>query len=271
MKEHGIKILYGILVFGILISIFTVLTDQGGSALGNLIDTITITSLVLFLFSLIYLFSSFKQNIKKISLWIILLLSLPIGIISLTNIIKECSLKITKTTTPDEYIYNVKVDKIKYRNDKIKLEKLVDSLISIKTIEKPAKFALRSFNDKNYNDTIERNWAIDLPLKLEYKKSTIDTLFYSENGKSVIAGLLINKVFNDLKNYPNGAIDFKGYGFTFNKDSLIPFEILRYSIGGYDTYNSCSKGLRYYYLKKVGTRENRYNINDKRFLDKLPE
>ncbi len=271
MKEHGIKVLYGILAFGILISFFHILTDQGGSSLGNVIDTITITSLILFLSSVIYLLSSFKQNIKRISLWIILILSFPLGIMSMTNIIKEFSLKLTKTTTPSEYIYNVKVSKIKYGNDKIKLERLIDSLISIKTIEKPAEFALRSFNGKNYNDTIERNWAIDLPLKLEYKKSTIDTLFYSENGKNVVAGLLINKVFNKLKNYPNGAIDFTGYGFTFNKDSLIPFKMLRYSISGYYTYKSCSEELRYYYLKKVRTYENEYNMNDKRFLNEKRE
>jgi hypothetical protein len=89
MKEHGIKILYGILAFGILIAFFHILTDQGGSGLGNVIDTITITSLILFVFSVIYLLSSFKQNIKRISIWIILILSFPLGIISITNILKS--------------------------------------------------------------------------------------------------------------------------------------------------------------------------------------
>ena len=36
MKEHGIKVLYGILAFGILISIFHIINDKGGSGLGNI-------------------------------------------------------------------------------------------------------------------------------------------------------------------------------------------------------------------------------------------
>ncbi|MFK5880280.1 MAG: hypothetical protein QM478_12395 [Flavobacteriaceae bacterium] len=267
MKEHGIKVLYGVLGIGILITIFHIINTEGGSGLENAIITLSITSLILFIFTSIYIFTSFKQNIKKISVWIFLILSFPVAIMFISNIVNKFYLTMVETTTPNEYIYNVKVDKFKYENDKIKLERLVDSLISIKTIEKPAEFALRSFNGKNYNDTIERNWAINLPLKLEYKESIIDTLFYSENGKDVVAGLLINEVFNKLKNYPNGAIDYTGYGFAFNNDSLIPFKILRYSIGGYDTYKSCSKELRYYYLKKIGTYENEYNMNDKRFLN----
>jgi len=267
MKEHGIKILYGILAFGILISIFHVLTDQGGSGLGNVIDTITITSLILFISSVIYLLSSFKQNIKKIGLWIILILSFPLGIMSMTNIIKEFSLKLTKTTTPSEYIYNVKVDKFKYENDKIKLEKLIDSLIKIKIIEKPAELALRYFNGETYNDTIERGRAIDLPLKKEYKAFFIDTLFYSENKKDIVAGLLIYKEFNEYKDYPNGGIEYNGRGFLFDKNAVKPFKILS-CICGYNTYASCSYRLRYYYFKKIGTYENEYNMNDKRFLNR---
>jgi len=265
MKEHGIKILYGILVFGILISIFHILTDQGGSGLGNVIDTITITSLILFISSIIYLFSSFKHNIKRISVWIILIISFPLGIMSVKNIVKEYSLKLTKTTTPSEYIYNVKVDKFKYKNDKTKLEKLLDSLVKIKIVEKPAELALRYFNGETHNDTIERLWTIDLPLKREYKAFYIDTLFYSENKKDIVAGLLIYKVYNEYHNYPKGGIEYSGRGFLFDKNAIKPFKILS-CICGYNTYESCSYRLREYYFKKIGTYENEYNINDKRFL-----
>jgi len=39
------------------------------------------------------------------------------------------------------------------------------------------------------------------------------------------------------------------------------------SFTGYDNYMSCSERLRYYYLKKIGTYETEYNMNDKRFLN----
>lgn len=266
MKEHGIKILYGILAVGILISIFHIINDKGGSGLGNVIDTITITSLILFLSTIAFVLFSFKNNIKKISVWFLLILSCPLAIMSLTNFTKEISLEMTDTTTLNEFLYNVKVDQIKYEQDKVKLQNLVDSLINIKIIQKPSELALRYFNGKTYNDTIERDWAIDLPTKLEYKESIIDTLFYSENGKSIIAGLLINKVFNEYANYPTGGIVFNGRGFLFNENETKPFKILS-CMCGHNTYNSCSDKLRYYYFKKIGTYENEFNMNDTRFLN----
>src|SRR5690606_17937811 len=169
MKEHGIKILYGILVIGILISIFHIINDKNGSGLGNVIDTFTITSLILFLSTIVFILLSFKNNIKKISVWFLLILSCPLAVLSMTHLTKEFSLKITETTTPTEFVYNVKVDPNIYERDKIKIQKLVDSLIKVKTVEKPSELALRYFNGKTYNDTIERDWAIDLPTKLEYK------------------------------------------------------------------------------------------------------
>ena len=145
---------------------------------------------------------------------------------------------------------------------------MVDSLINVKSVERPSELALRYFNGKTYNDTIERDWAIDLPTKLEYKESIIDTLFYSENGNEIIAGLLINKVFNKLKEYPNGGIEYFGKGFEFDKSNLKPIKMLKYSVTGYDNYKSCSDRLRYYYFKKIGTYENEYNMNDIRFLNR---
>lgn len=270
MKEHGIKILYGILAIGIIISIIHIINDKNGAGLGNVIDTITITSIILFLTTIIYTLLSFKENIKKISVWFLLILSCPLAIMSITHIIKEYSLEITETTTPKEFLYNVKVDAKIYQRDKIKIQKLVDSLLKIKIVERPAELASRYFNGKTYNDSIERDWSIDLPTKLQYKKTIVDTLFYSENGKEIIAGLLINEVFNELKNYPNGAIDYEGRGFVFNETDFKPIKMLMYSVSGYDNHKSCSDRLRYFYLKKIGTNENEFNMNDIRFLNKKP-
>ena len=269
MKENGIKILYGILAVGIIISIIHVINDKNGAGLGNVIDTFTITSLILFLATIIYVLLSFKENTKKVSVWFLLLLSCPLAIMSITHITKEYSLEMTETTTSKEFLYNVKVDPIIYEHDKIKIQKLVDSLIKVKTIERTAELASRYFNGKTYNDTIERDWAIDLPTKLDYKKTFVDTLFYSKNGKKIIAGLLINKVFNQLKDYPKGEIDYEGRGFIFNENDFKPIKMLLYSVSGYDNYNSCSERLRYFYLKKIGSNENEFNMNDTRFLNKI--
>ncbi|SFS81724.1 hypothetical protein [Lutibacter maritimus] len=268
MKEHGIKILYGILAVGIIVSIFHIFNDKNGSGLGNVIDTFTITSIVLFLSTIVFILISFKKNIRKISVWFLLILSCPLAIMSMTHLTKEYSLKKTETTTPNEFVYNVKVDQKTYELDKIKTQKLVDSLIKVKTVRRPAELALRYFNGKTYNDTIERDWAIDLPEKVEYKESIIDTLFYSENGNEIVAGLLISKVFNEYQDYPKGGIEYFGKGFRFDKNDLKPIKMLKYSVTGYDNYKSCSERLRYYYLKKIGTYENEQNMNDTRFLNR---
>ena len=202
------------------------------------------------------------------SVWLFLILSSPLALASITHMAKEISLKITETTTPDDYVYTVKVTTDKHERDKIRLQNLVDSLIKVKTIQKPSELTLKYFNGKTYNDTIERSWAIDLPRKLDYKKSIIDTLFYSENGNDIVAGLLINKAFNEYMDYPNGGIEYFGKGFEFDKDNWKPFKMLKYTVTGYDNYKKCSDRLRYYYLKKIGTYENEYNMNDTRFLNK---
>lgn len=268
MKKHGIKILYGILAIGIIISIFHIIDDKNGSGLDNVIETFTITSIILFLSTIVFILISFKKNIRKISVWFLLIFSCPLTIMSMTHLTKEYSLKITETTTPKEFVYNVKIDPNIYERDKIKIQKLVDSLIKAKTVERPSELALRYFNGKTYNDTIERDWAIDLPKKVEYKESIIDTLFYSENGNEIVAGLLINKVFSENQDYPNGGIEYFGKGFEFDENELKPIKILKYSVTGYDNYKSCSERLRYYYLKKIGTFDNERNMNDTRFLNR---
>jgi len=265
--KHGIKILYGILAIGILVSIFHIVNDQGGSALGNIIDTFTITSIILFLSTIVFLLFSFKKYIRKISVWFLLILSCPLAVMSMTHMTKELLLKMTETTTPKEFIYNVKISPDKYEQDKMKLQNLVDSLIKVKIVQRPAELNLRYFNGETFNDTIEREWAIDLPTALEYKESIIDTLFYSENGNEIVAGLLINKALYDNIDNLNGDIKYFGKAFEFDKNDWTPFRMLKYTVTGYDNYQSCSDRLRYYYLKKNGTYDNEYNMNDTRFLN----
>ncbi len=264
MKKYGIKTLYGIIGIGIILCLIHLANDKGGSAFGNIIETLGFTSLVLFFATLILLIFNFKENIRKTNIWILLIISLPLSFQIVKNIGNEYYLKIIETTTPKEYTYSSEVNYETYKKDKVKLEKLIDSLLRVKIIERPSELALRYFNGKSYNDSIERDWAIDLPIKIQYKKSIIDTLFYSENGKEIIAGLLVNKTFNEYSR----KIEYFGKGFEFKKNDLKPFKMLKYSVNGHNNYKSCSYRLRYYYLKKIGTYENEYNMNDLRFLNR---
>jgi len=66
MKEYGIKILYGILAIGILISFFHIFNDKGGSGFRNVIDTLTTTSLILFLSSIVFILFSLDSPLSFI-------------------------------------------------------------------------------------------------------------------------------------------------------------------------------------------------------------
>jgi len=263
------KILSGILLIGFLVCIYHIITDQGGSAFGNIIDTLTITSIILFVYCILLLIISFKKNIKQISIWLILLISSPLAIMAISNQAKNLKLKLTVTTTPKQYQYDLKINQEKYTKDKIKLQNQIDSLIKIKIIKKPSNLGLRYFNGKTYNDTIERDWSINLPMKIEYRKIIIDTLFYSNNDGEIIAGLLISKTINQFRNPPEDSINFMGNAFTYYSNSIKPFEILKYRVSGYDNYEDCSDRLKFWYYKKIGTYKNEYNLNDKRFLNKI--
>ena len=269
MKNLERKILIVILLLAFLLCLFFILTDQGGSAFGNIIDTLRITSVILFIYCLLLLIVSFKKNIKRIEVWFVILISSPFALILISSKINNLKLELTETTTPQEFEYNLNIDQEKYMNDKKILENEIDSLIEIRTVHKPSKLALRYFNGKTYHDTIERDWSINLPLDIEYRKMIIDTLFYSEDGEQIKAGLLINKVVKKYRSKPEDSIDFIGNAFIYNSNPRKPFKILRYRFSGYDTYEDCSDRLRFWYLKKLGTDENQYNLNDKRFLNKI--
>ena len=269
MKNLERKILIAIPLLAFLLCLFFILTDQGGSAFGNIIDTLRITSVILFIYCLLLLIVSFKKNIKRIEVWFAILISSPFALILISSKINNLKLELTETTTPKEFEYNLTIDQEKYLNDKKIIENEIDSLIEIRTVHKPSKLALRYFNGKTYHDTIERDWSINLPLDIEYRKTIIDTLFYSEDGEQIKAGLLINKVVNKYRSKPEDSIDFIGNAFIYNSNSRKPFKILRYRFSGYDTYEDCSDRLRFWYLKKLGTDENEYNLNDKRFLNKI--
>lgn len=269
MKNIDRKILLAIPLLAFLLCIFFIITEQGGSAFGNIIDTLRITSVVLFIYCLLLLIISFKRNIKRIEIWFAILISSPFALMLILSKVNNLKLELTETTAPKEFEYNLKIDQEKYLKDKKMLKNEIDSLIEIRTIQKPSKLASRYFNGKTYHDTIERDWSINLPLDIEYRKMIIDTLFYSEDGEHIIAGLLINKVVYKYRSKSEDSIDFIGNAFIYNSNSRKPFKILRHRFSGYDTYEKCSDRLRFWYFKKLGKGKNEYNLNDRRFLNKI--
>ncbi len=266
MKKHGEKALYGIILVGFLIALFHVLNDSGGSAFGNIYETLHYVSLSIFIVSSGLFIYSFKFFIKKITIWMFFIFSLPLTASYIGFYAKKFYYNMIDTTTPEKYLYNVDIDPKKYQKDKIRLENQVDSLLNLGVVMKTAELNTRYFEGQYYNDTIERDWAIDLPQSLKYNQTIIDTLFYDEKGDEIIAGLLISEVYNEFIDYPKGGIEFIGRGFKYKKNNTKPFLMLRFSVTGHKSYTSCSDRLRYYYFKRIGTYENDHNMNDIRFL-----
>ncbi|UII21495.1 hypothetical protein [Fulvivirga ligni] len=267
--KNGTKIIFVVVTLTLAICIGHILNDHGGSALRNILDTITLGSLIVFILSLSLLSFSFKRYAKSIIIWILLLISSPLALTTIINLHRELTVRLSITTTPNEFRYELNVTP-NYKQDIDMLQKKVDSLVELKTIAIPSEYTRRYFNGNFYNDNIDRHWAIDISTS-NYQSCLIDTLFYDKNGKDIIAGLLITKTTNY-----NNEIEYNGYGFRYNKTSMKPFEILKYIMTGYDNATSCSQLLRYYYLKKIGSDGEEYNMNDIRFLNRkndtlLPE
>ena len=176
--------------------------------------------------------------------------------------------KLVKTTTSNKFKNDYSVERLKYSNDSIQLVSLVDSLIAKQIIFKPAERNKRYFNGKMYNDTIDRSWAIALPLKSNtFIYSTIDTLFYSPFDSSLIAGLLINKMRNEYISNTNNPekIEYYGNGFVAWKgDGQYQIQILKNRTSS-EKIESVSTKLFKIYCRNDDFEREGYNMNDIRF------
>jgi hypothetical protein len=169
-----------------------------------------------------------------------------------------------RTKTSIDYLNTFSVSRITYLEDSLTTIKLIDSLIKIEKVFEPAKIALRHFDGKSYNDSINRQWAIDLPMKnLNYLSNQIDTIVYNPNDSTLFAGLLISKIQDKLD---SKQISYFGNGFICEKQSnILKLDIKGYRVTNSKSINDCSKYLRKIYFQEMGQRDSLYNMNDRRF------
>lgn len=200
-----------------------------------------------------------KTGVKKLVLIIVLVgLLIVVGLFGLGLLDKKL------TTTPDEYMNTLTVNAQTYSNDKTQVIKTVDSLLAVEVIYKPADKALRYFDGKTFEDTVARQWAIDLPMKnVKYLEHIVDTMFYNPTDNSEFAGLLISKMNNRLA---KNGIEYFGNGFLCKRaGQTIQLVISGHRVTGAETREQCSEFLHDIYFRKMGLIDSSFNLNDKRF------
>ena len=149
-------------------------------------------------------------------------------------------------------------EKKAYEKDKRNLKREIDSLLTIKIIETPAPYAHRFFNGKDYQDTIKRTLAINLPPEITFTKIFIDTLFYLEKKDAPVSGFFIGK-YNDIY-----GIRYHAAAFTYNYKKEKKINFLNMSSSSSEKEYSI-KSLKNYYLHNRFKEDGKYNINDIRF------
>lgn len=190
-----------------------------------------------------------------------------VGLVGLLIVLGLFGLRLinnTKTTTPEEFINSFQVSRQTLDNDKRQVVKTVDSLISLQVIYKPAEKALRYFDGKTYEDTVDRQWAIDLPMKsITYVEHYVDTIFYKPDDINVFSGILISKTKHRLA---KNGIEYVGHGFICKRTGqIIELRISGYGVTGSETIEICSEAIHEIYFREMGLKENGFNLNDNRF------
>lgn len=170
----------------------------------------------------------------------------------------------SQTTTPKEFINSFQVDRQTYNNDKQEVIKTVDSLISLQVIYKSAEKVLRYFDGKTYEDTLDRQWAIDLPMKnIKYINHYTDTIFYQSDDRNTFSGILVSKTQNRLA---KGGIEYVGNGFVCKRvGQILKLRINGYGVTGSETIDICSDAMHEIYFKEMGLVDSSFNLNDKRY------
>lgn len=149
------KFLATILALGLLYSIFKLFTGEGGAGLGNFIDALGYTSLVLFLAALIILIFNFRRLKKHVDTLLFLLLGLPLTIMMAVALIQDITYNITPDLTAK---YARPVTQKEFAEDSFRIAGQVDSLVALK------------------------NRA---PHGIKVSSSVIDTIIYSQTGNGI--------------------------------------------------------------------------------------
>ena len=253
----------------ILLSKISTIDDKTG-VFADLIDAAYVLSFTLLSASVLLLTLDFKRNSKSIILWIHLILSAPLGILALNNLIFEFGLKFIQTTTPSKF--RTEVFSSPNLPDSLTQEFtfLVDSLIDLKIIGIKADSAERYFNSTTFKDDIDRKFAISFLTEgkdRRYLKFKIEPISYSPYNADYIAGFITAELSSKRsipKNNPDG-IEYISKIFIGRIESgnidLIASD--RYSLRC-SGFEKCSTHMKRNFLKGMSTAFT-YNINDVRF------
>ena len=149
------KFLVTILGLGLLFSIFRLFTGQGGSGLGNFIDGLGYTSLILFVASFTIIVFHIQRIKKYADTFFFLLLGLPMTIIAANGLVHNIYYNRTpdlKAKYPRPFSQNI------FLMDSLRIVQQVDSLIALRNRETGGIKVVSAF---------------------------IDTIIYSQSGKEI--------------------------------------------------------------------------------------
>ncbi len=168
------------------------------------------------------------------------------------------------TTTSKDFLNLFQVSQPTYLNDKLQVIKTVDSLLSLHVKYKSAEKALRFFDGKTYEDTVDRQWAIDLPMKgIRYIEHHVDTIFYNPHDQNMFAGILISKTTHRLA---RNGIEYVGNGFVCKRNGqILQLAINGYRVTGSGTIEECTDAIHGIYFREMGLVDSSFNLNGKRF------
>jgi hypothetical protein len=167
--KHKIKILYGLLLLGILLSFVILITGGGNYGTANSFEslvTLVITSVIIFITSIIILLKQSQTLKKKIAIGVLILLTFPLSALGGIYLIQKAVFSVRSAI----YFHNVEnSNKLDYSNSKKQIKAFIEMNVDIN-------------REIGYEDI----YLI--------KASIIDTIFYSPNGTDKIAGILISRI-----------------------------------------------------------------------------
>lgn len=159
-----------LLTLGLLYSFFRALTGTGGSGLYNFFDALALTSVVIFISSLVILVINFRKIKRHFDTLLFLLIGLPLTFIAVKGIVES----IHYNRKPDLTIkYQRPVSHEQFLKDSINIKLQIDSLIALKN---------RTYGGADILYTI------------------IDTIIYSQSGDQVFVSYAEKYGANNLGN-----------------------------------------------------------------------